>query len=1709
MDHSNEVLDSVKLPVNRSTHKRSPSPVDINQQGCSSYKKQRLSNKDSYSSSSKSVRRSKRHSTPPVRFGYSKYEQRVPKSSSEIDPVSDYHILGDKVKSTNLVDTSVNYHLDNKSNSHTEATGSCSSTSCRGRSPRKPDCDVEGSRAMSSDDQNSSSNSASLSGRDGGQSANANVGASGGIPSLIAHSSPRSIDDLSAPDEGELGRLQALLASRGLPSHLLGALRPHVQQLIQKTVGSASKYQPVLDELQSDSEPRQTEAVMNLSQEILMGNEDTLAGFPVRQIVPALVKLLEKEHNFEIMNHAGRCLTNLLVVLPRTSPVIASAIPQLLNKLKAIEFMDVAEQSLMTLKELSKRHAKAILDHDGINICLTYIDFFPINTQRYALTIAANCCHHVTSKEFYHVKEVLPTILEKLLCQDKICVENSCTCFSRLVGNLHAEEELLLKIVDFNLLKSIQQLLTLSPPLISTDSFIDCVKMLTILCYTVPEAALKLIRQNIANSIRFWLIGSADVDITAGNLKLLPKSIQELHAISSFVCKLLPELPESGIFEIRKHLESNSNISNPIQWQWQDDNGLWRPYLNHHGMLLEHAYRQGEGEVSIEIDGGPYNIDLNSMQQTNELSRMSRPIRRLSRKRSADKKVINQNQEILKAFFEQNSQLSVDFIKSLFAVFYEVYISTPALDVRLRCLDAILKMIYFSSSEVLRDILRDHAISCYLTLMISSKEIRTIASSLLMAQVLMHKLEDVFRNYFIKEGVFHAVANLAKSIDNITSYDDIREPVTSSFAEHAPIKPNPMERRKSNKREKHKSTIESASDRKKSNLNVSNERTSKLRQWIKDQAQRFCDNYYENEASNSNVRHSSNILSKLSDIARSLQGNSPRNIKNLKELKSVTIGGDENITTFEMIHSGVITSLLKFLSGTNLNSELKMKHHIQFLNVFLNFPLSMDKELLSNEQVQAIQSSSPLILLIKKLINCVTQQEEFSVPTNHSISGDGSYSVGYLLSHQLKCQLKRHPSCNNLDQWRGGILKIDPLAQIEALERYLLMRGYGTQSKGADHLDSDEDSDDGSSVKATGQFFGFNNARHQLELLIGDTVLTYNVTFYEAVCRHYESKYGFYNSGRENCSSALWSHVHTVWYRPITDAAAHSEESTESIRKHRKNSSGKSSKSSWKVSDYISKAEILARIDLAVKKKISLGDPSAEIIGLLREIYFMTDNLRIYQIPESLIETVQRENFSSDKLSTKAARLLQDPITVMASTFPTWLTAICHECPFLISFEHRQLLFYYTAFDRERAMIKLQEKTTSSRTDASNSSNSNHRLDKKKKVISRNDILKEAEAIFQDRSCSKSILEIQYDGEVGFGSGPTMEFFTQVSQEFQRCNLNMWRNDVSKSTSDIDGKSYVGTCYGLYPNPIGKKTKSTTVKQICNRFNLLGRFIAKALMDFRLVDLPLSQPFCKWILNLESTLNIKDIQIIDPVFAKSLNDLHSILIEKTRIENDSSNSKENVANLRKLEETVDDLCLDFTLPGQPNFELKKNSKNMSVSLENLEDYLQLVIHWTLIEGVSKQMTAFKEGFESIFPLSKLQIFYPYEINLLFSGKELEKFNMKDLIDCCRTDHGYNHDSRAVKFLFEILSSYETDEQRQFLQFVTGSPRLPIGGLKSLNPPLTIVRKAFDIQRETDDLLPSVMSCVNYLKLPDYSTIEVMSVKLRTAINEGQLSFHLS
>ena len=47
--------------------------------------------------------------------------------------------------------------------------------------------------------------------------------------------------------------------------------------------------------------------------------------------------------------------------------------------------------------------------------------------------------------------------------------------------------------------------------------------------------------------------------------------------------------------------------------------------------------------------------------------------------------------------------------------------------------------------------------------------------------------------------------------------------------------------------------------------------------------------------------------------------------------------------------------------------------------------------------------------------------------------------------------------------------------------------------------------------------------------------------------------------------------------------------------------------------------------------------------------------------------------------------------------------------------------------------------------------------------------------------------------------------------------------------------------------------------------------------------------------------------------------------------------------------------------------------------------VQLLSHWILVEGVSRQMESLREGFESVFPLHHLSLFYPEEMDLLLCG----------------------------------------------------------------------------------------------------------------------------
>ncbi|KAM6305247.1 E3 ubiquitin-protein ligase TRIP12 isoform 3-T3 [Aegotheles albertisi] len=1700
-----------------------------------------------------------------------------------------------------------------------KTTGSCASTSRRGSGlGKRGAAEARRQEKMADPDNNQDGVNSSAARTD-----EAPQGAA--ASSSVAGAVGMTTSGESESDDSEMGRLQALLEARGLPPHLFGPLGPRMSQLFHRTIGSgaSSKAQQLLQGLQATDESQQLQAVIEMCQLLVMGNEETLGGFPVKSVVPALITLLQMEHNFDIMNHACRALTYMMEALPRSSAVVVDAIPVFLEKLQVIQCIDVAEQALTALEMLSRRHSKAILQAGGLADCLLYLEFFSINAQRNALAIAANCCQSITPDEFHFVADSLPLLTQRLTHQDKKSVESTCLCFARLVDNFQHEENLLQQVASKDLLTNIQQLLVVTPPILSSGMFIMVVRMFSLMCSNCPTLAVQLMKQNIAETLHFLLCGASNGSCQE-QIDLVPRSPQELYELTSLICELMPCLPKEGIFAVDTMLKKgNAQNTDGAIWQWRDDRGLWHPYNRIDSRIIEVAAHQvGEDEISLSTLGRVYTIDFNSMQQINEdtgtaraIQRKPNPLANTNTSGHSELKKDDARAQLMK----EDPELAKSFIKTLFGVLYEVYSSSAGPAVRHKCLRAILRIIYFADAELLKDVLKNHAVSSHIASMLSSQDLKIVVGALQMAEILMQKLPDIFSVYFRREGVMHQVKNLAESEALLTSPPkvctngsgtlgttttistgtataasnaaaDLGSPSLQHSREDSldlspqgrlsdvlkrkrlpkrgPRRPKyspPREDDKVDNQAKSPTTTQSPKSSFLASLNpktwgrlstqsnsnniepartagvsglaraaskdtISNNR-EKIKGWIKEQAHKFVERYFSSENMDGS-NPALNVLQRLCTATEQLNLQVDGGTECLVEIRSIV--SESDVSSFEIQHSGFVKQLLLYLTSKSekdaVSRDIRLK---RFLHVFLSSPLPGEEPLGRLEPLE----NAPLLALVHKMNNCLSQMEQFPVKVHDFPSGNGtgssfslnrgSQALKFFNTHQLKCQLQRHPDCANVKQWKGGPVKIDPLALVQAIERYLVVRGYGRVRE--DDEDSDDDgSDEEIDESLAAQFLNSGNVRHRLQFYIGDHLLPYNMTVYQAV-RQYSLQAEEERESTDDESNPLgragiWTKTHTIWYKPVREDEDGSKDCVGGKRGRAQTAPTKTSPRNSKKHDELWHdgvcPSVLNPLEVylisAPPENITFEDPSLDVILLLRVLhaisrywYYLYDNA----ICKEIIPTSE---FINSKLTAKANRQLQDPLVIMTGNIPTWLTELGKTCPFFFPFDTRQMLFYVTAFDRDRAMQRLLDTNPEINQSDSQDSRVAPRLDRKKRTVNRDELLKQAESVMQDLGSSRAMLEIQYENEVGTGLGPTLEFYALVSQELQRADLGLWRGEevtLANPKGSQEGTKYIHNLQGLFALPFGRTAKPAHIAKVKMKFRFLGKLMAKAIMDFRLVDLPLGLPFYKWMLRQETSLTSHDLFSIDPVVAKSIYHLEDIVRQKKRLEQDKTQTKESLQYaLEALTMngcSVEDLGLDFTLPGFPNIELKKGGKDTPVTIHNLEEYLRLVIFWALNEGVARQFDSFRDGFESVFPLSHLQYFYPEELEQLLCGSKTDTWDAKTLMECCRPDHGYTHDSRAVKYLFEILSSFDSEQQRLFLQFVTGSPRLPVGGFRSLNPPLTIVRKTFESTENPDDFLPSVMTCVNYLKLPDYSTIEIMREKLLIAAREGQQSFHLS
>lgn len=268
-------------------------------------------------------------------------------------------------------------------------------------------------------------------------------------------------------------------------------------------------------------------------------------------------------------------------------------------------------------------------------------------------------------------------------------------------------------------------------------------------------------------------------------------------------------------------------------------------------------------------------------------------------------------------------------------------------------------------------------------------------------------------------------------------------------------------------------------------------------------------------------------------------------------------------------------------------------------------------------------------------------------------------------------------------------------------------------------------------------------------------------------------------------------------------------------------------------------------------------------------------------------------------------------------------------------------------------------------------------------------------------------LHISFTGEEGIDAGGvTREWYMILAREIFNPNYVLF-------TSAADSPTF-------QPNPL-----SYVNKDHLSYFEFVGKVIGKAVADSQLLDAHFTRSFYKHMLQLP--ISYHDMEAIDPEYYRNL---HSI-----------------------LDNAIEDLGLELTFSAeQSNFgkvevvDLIPNGRHVSVTDANKMEYVKLVTHHRMATGIRQQIDAFLKGFHQLVPADMIAIFNENELELLISG--MPEIDIDDLK--ANTDYAnYKPTDAVIRWFWNVLYAFTHEERALFLQFVTGTSKVPLEGFKAL------------------------------------------------------------
>lgn len=334
----------------------------------------------------------------------------------------------------------------------------------------------------------------------------------------------------------------------------------------------------------------------------------------------------------------------------------------------------------------------------------------------------------------------------------------------------------------------------------------------------------------------------------------------------------------------------------------------------------------------------------------------------------------------------------------------------------------------------------------------------------------------------------------------------------------------------------------------------------------------------------------------------------------------------------------------------------------------------------------------------------------------------------------------------------------------------------------------------------------------------------------------------------------------------------------------------------------------------------------------------------------------------------------------------------------------------------------------------------------------------------------KGRLTVHFQGEEGIDAGGlTREWYQLLSRVIFDKGALLFTTVGNEAT--------------FQPNP-----NSVYQTEHLSYFKFVGRVVGKALFDGQLLDVHFTRSFYKHILGAKVTYH--DIEAIDPDYFKNL---------KWLLENDIS----DIVDLTFSIDADEEKLILYERNEVTDYELIPGGRNIRVTEENKQQYVDLVAEHRLTTAIRPQINAFLEGFSELIPRELVSIFHDKELELLISG--LPDIDLDDLR--ANTEYsGYSPASPVIQWFWEVVQAFSKEDKARLLQFVTGTSKVPLEGFSALQG--ISGSQKFQIHKAygSADHLPSAHTCFNQLDLPEYPSKEHLEERLLLAIHEANEGF---